>query len=97
MRNPRLIRASVVAASIVEKPRNPRLSFEEVRPGVDLPASQEAEVALHTSPCHLVSAAGLLRIRLAGQALIIHIEEHPQKEERKAMDLKGGNIRGQRM
>lgn len=81
MRNPRLIRISVVAASTMKKPSNLKVSSEKVPPGVDPPIIQEAEVTLVISPCHLVSTAGLLHHPLlAGQTLIIHIEERHQKE-----------------
>lgn len=97
LRNPSLIRVSVVAASTVEKPSNLKVSSEEVRLGVDPPAIQEAEVALVVSPCLLISTAGLHLPLLAGQIHIIHIEERPQKEERNAIVLTGGTIRGPRM
>lgn len=94
MRNPYLIKVSVAAASTVEKPNNLKVSSEEVHPGVDPPAIQEAEVALVIGPYHLVSTAGLLHLPLlAGQAHIIRIEDHPQKEERSTIVLTGGTIR----
>lgn len=98
LRNLRLIRVSVVAASTVEKPNNLKVSFEEDHPGVGPPAIQEVEVARVISLCHLVSTAGLLHLPLlADPTLIVHIEEHLQKEERNAIVLTGGTIREPRM
>lgn len=82
LRNPRLIRGSVVAASTVEKPSNLKHSSEDVHPGVDPPAIQEAEVSLVISPRHLVSTPGHHPPPLlAGQTPIIRVEECPRKEE----------------
>ncbi|KAI5089826.1 NK-tumor recognition protein isoform X1 [Silurus meridionalis] len=75
LRNPRLIRASAVSASTVEKPSDPKTP-EKVHPGADFPDIHEAEVALVISPCHLVSTAGLPRLLPLAAAVRIGGDAH---------------------
>lgn len=79
------------------KPSHQKVTSEEVRPGVDPPATQEAEVILVIGPCHLVSTAGRHHLLLAAQTLTIHLKKRPQKKAGNAIVLTRETIRGPRM